>query len=845
MVGWPVQRAGSLPSGPAKRARDCSALTRLISSHIFFQPPLFQLINGVVGALLTLLFCAFRNRAWARKFYAPKEYLAKEQVAPFDRPSRLKSSFLGWAPDLASRGEDEVIATAGVDALVFLRVASLGTRLFTAISIWCVITCLTTNLAGKNLSAVAARRADPGYTKYLYWVPPPPANASTDKKAAKAAEKPVPTPNFYVEDIDLPPPPPGLKWWKYADGVPILPQPETELGPEYARYGWRYDPASAETAFAVQDIDRATMANVSERSPTLWVHALTTVAVTLYTLWTLATFSKDAVRLRLRYLSSATPGTETHTVLVTDVPGVRGGTVRDALDRTVLHVLPASARAAVHKSADAVAGTVSSPLSALSSPIKGDGGASAFAAPASVEADPWAKATRRLGDGANATQMVAAEFNELYPGEVEDVQAVYNTAGGLDGALAEYEKIKAHVTHLLDVYTAKARRAAGGANAADDLAKVKRKVVKAVGLLGRPVYGAWGAETYGKGKATTIDAVDLGLARMEYLAGVIKSGQVAAVADPNPAAFVTFKTRRSQVLATEMLQHHDTSAWCTQAAPEPRSVIWPALRQRAWEQRVRFWVTWVAFFAMCLLFMIPVGKIQSLLTPGSLGRVPGFSAILNAPFLSGIIIGILPSLALIIFIALMPPILRLMCKFQGMRTEGDIDQGVVTKFFIFQIFIVFFGTFVAGSFFERAKVWAQDPVQGLKAIGTGAPAASTFFLSYTAIKALFAPAFKHLRIIPFAIYGIKTSLASTERAKARTWSEQWFKYGVDIPQMTMVMLLGLVFCAINPILPPVCLLYFLVVGFFNKYRVLYVARPTYQTGGQMWLAVFNHGKELM
>jgi hypothetical protein len=63
---------------------------------------------------------------------------------------------------------------------------------------------------------------------------------------------------------------------------------------------------------------------------------------------------------------------------------------------------------------------------------------------------------------------------------------------------------------------------------------------------------------------------------------------------------------------------------------------------------------------------------------------------------------------------------------------------------------------------------------------------------------------------------------------------------VDIPQMTIIMLLGIVFCAINPILPPVCLLYFLIVGFFNKYRVLYVARPTYATGGQMWLAVFNH-----
>jgi len=732
-----------------------------------------------------------------------------------------------------------------VDALVFLKVSSLGRRLFTAISLWCLVTCLTTNLAGRDLEAVAKRRADPAYTKYLYWVPP--VNATESKKKKGSNTKAVPTPEFYVEDVDLPQPPPGLKWWKYADGIPIPPDPATELGPEYARYGWRYDAASAETSFVLQDIDKATMANVGDRSKTLWVHALTAAAVTAYTLWTLAAFSRDAVRLRLRYLSTAQPGADTHTVLVTDVPGVRGGTAGDALDRTLLRVLPTGARTAVRKGADAGAGALKGALSPRSKAAANEAGpfqppGPPPAAGGGVETDPWAKAARRLGDGATATQMVAAEFEELYPGEVADVQAVYNTAGPLDGALAEYERVKAGVTHLLDVYTAKARRAGGRAA---DLAKIKRKEVKAVNLVGRPVYGAWGAETYGKDKAARLDAVDLGLARMAHLAGVIKEGQAAAVADPNPAAFVTFKTRRSQVLATEVQQHHDTSAWATQAAPEPRSVIWPALRQRAWEQRIRFWVTWVAFFALCLLFMIPVGKVQSLLTPGSLSRVPGMATVLNAPFLSGIIVGILPSLALIIFIALMPPIIRLMCRFQGMRTEGDLDRGVVTKFFIFQVFIVFFGTFVAGSFFDKAKVWAQDPMQGLKAIGTGAPSASTFFLSYIAIKALFAPAFKHLRIIPFVIYGIKTSLASTERAKARTWSEQVFKYGVDIPQMTMVILLGLVFCAINPILPPVCLLYFLIVGFFNKYRVLYVARPTYQTGGQMWLAVFNHGERWM
>ena len=117
---------------------------------------------------------------------------------------------------------------------------------------------------------------------------------------------------------------------------------------------------------------------------------------------------------------------------------------------------------------------------------------------------------------------------------------------------------------------------------------------------------------------------------------------------------------------------------------------------------------------------------------------------------------------------------------------------------------------------------------------------SSFFLNYVAIKALFAPAFKNLRLIPFIIFAIRSKLSATERSKARLWSEQYQIYGVEVPQLTMVLLLGLVFCGINPLIPPTCLLYFVVVLFFHKYRVMYVARPSYQTGGKgRFLLVFS------
>jgi hypothetical protein len=54
-------------------------------------------------------------------------------------------------------------------------------------------------------------------------------------------------------------------------------------------------------------------------------------------------------------------------------------------------------------------------------------------------------------------QLVAREYEELYPGEVDEVHLVRNTRE-LDPKVAEYEKLEQNLTDLLDDYTSKRRR---------------------------------------------------------------------------------------------------------------------------------------------------------------------------------------------------------------------------------------------------------------------------------------------------------------------------------------------------------------------------------------------------
>ena len=581
------------------------------------------------------------------------------------------------------------------------------------------------------MAPLIAEKANPTRSEYTYWVPPPPTTKEEEKKAAK--EKTVKTPRFYVNDEDLPKAPAGLEWKQYAADVPPLVPAEAVAylrnasangvkaysDEEIARFVLLRDETAAVTTVPLTDIDKATMANVKDRSPVLWVHAASVWAVTAATLWLLRKFSREAVALRLRYLTSTPPGAETHSILVTDIPGIATGTLTSKLDGSVLKVLPEGSRkgvrnlltgegsggsaAAASKSAPAVV----DPLDASSAPPPPN----PFMSPHGLETDPWGKAAAFLASGNDSQALVEKEFNELYPDEVSHVQSVFDSSA-IDPLLAEYEKLKSAAQDNLDDYVAQARRAVDGATA-KKAKKVKSPsasavstpdkasplpagdvdtaalatALKAIKRRTRTVRGAligeWGRKTYSIGakESTKIDAVQFCVDRMGFLEEKIKIEQAKAKSKASPSAFVTFKSRRSQALATQALEHHDTTVWHVAGAPSPGGVLWPSLGYRAWERTLRFWGVWVAFVALMLLFLIPVAAIQKWV--GVIGDVIPK----NGPFklVSGLVGGMLPPLVLVIFIALMPPILGLMGKIQGARSVSELDRGVITKFFIFQV----------------------------------------------------------------------------------------------------------------------------------------------------------------
>jgi calcium permeable stress-gated cation channel len=187
-----------------------------------------------------------------------------------------------------------------------------------------------------------------------------------------------------------------------------------------------------------------------------------------------------------------------------------------------------------------------------------------------------------------------------------------------------------------------------------------------------------------------------------------------------------------------------------------------------------------------------------------------------------------------VLIAGVPWLLALLERGAGAVSLSAVDWAVVQKYFVFLAVTVFGGSFISGSVLNQIAVWVRKPSAALTILGASAPMTSQYFLSFIVFMALAAAPFALLRLPSLALFALKTATAGTERAKARLWQDQFQAYGPRMPRLSLVLLLGVTFAPINPIVPPACLLYFLMVSLTEKYNLLYVQRERFQSGGLAW-----------
>lgn len=711
-------------------------------------------VNGVICLVMMLIFCVMRVNPIARKYYAPKRFDPEIKK----KPRRMPLGLVSWMVPTYFYPEDEVIAIAGMDVAVFLRLLAYGWVLFAFCTFWCLVAIMPVNATGGYLASDAGQAEIANQTAE--------ANAS----GTNTTEEPL-----------------------------------------------------------YSDLDTLSTSNIEPGSPRFWMHLVSVYVIGIFAMMLLYAWSMGISKMRAKFIATLPRGGVSHTVLVTDVPGVQVGTVMGHA-RKVTNLVPENMRNQVKGiAAKGMAGAAVTQGNMVSKSVKPEWMEEDRAAltPEQEEEllDPWAHASNSLANGTTLHDYVEAEMKDVYgASHVAAVNPAYDT-GKLAPLVAKYEAAKQNLTDITSDYVGKIRR--------------KQEIKQRKELTLRPMFAdKWTKETFNVTKATKVDAMDYYSAQLEHLKQEIEAQAALSKELYEPAAFVTFNDRYTQTLCATGMHSYDEQVFRTEAAPGNDEIIWGSLRLRYWEKTVRNLAMWGVFIVVVIFYLPVTAAIQAVVNLDNIRNIPGLGEITRIPFVTQILKGVLPGLVLTIFLIILPPLLNLMNRFAGAGSISQMDLMTVSKFFIFQVFATFLFTFFTGTLLAQIADIIEDPSTIVQLLGVAAPQQATFFMSFILVNACGA-GMALLKLVGLIIFLIRSKIAGTEKARYRLWARQEFLFGPYTAFHTITVLLGLSFCILSPLIAPFCLLYFTLSLLVQKYQMVYVLRKPYEANGRMWLTLFH------
>ncbi|TNY20875.1 hypothetical protein DMC30DRAFT_396414 [Rhodotorula diobovata] len=316
---------------------------------------------------------------------------------------------------------------------------------------------------------------------------------------------------------------------------------------------------------------------------------------------------------------------------------------------------------------------------------------------------------------------------------------------------------------------------------------------------------------------------------------------------PESAAFIQFHTQMAAHMFAQCLNHHAPlrmSARYLEVAQD--DVIWGNLNINPYQQRARYAISWAMTIGLIVLWSFPVAFVGLISNVSALCvQVSWLAWLCELPTpVNGIIQGSLPPIALAVLFILLPIVLRLFARFEGIPLRTGIELSLMTRYFIFQVIHGFLIVTLASGLVNAIPDIVQNPSSAVTLLATQLPAASTFFLTYFVTASFAGAAGSLLQIAKLVVYYVKLILlGSTPRSVWNIkYSMSTVAWGTLWPSMTLLTVIGLTYSVIAPLICGFALVAFALFWFVYKYLFLLVidTPPATETGGRFYPKAITH-----
>jgi hypothetical protein len=297
------------------------------------------------------------------------------------------------------------------------------------------------------------------------------------------------------------------------------------------------------------------------------------------------------------------------------------------------------------------------------------------------------------------------------------------------------------------------------------------------------------------------------------------------------AGFVTFQKKKQAAVATSLVFSEDREEWIVSIPPPAQDVLWVDLMQDA---HVRTGGSVIAYSLVILLyaFFVPLIVIGTNLT----------ALIEFGPHIQPIWAAFAPGLALMLLLGFLPTILLLIFRsFLTMKADAFAQHKLQIWYFFFLLFFVVLVTTIGRNLVQTFAKVIRRPELGMWLMAKNIPQFTHFYMDWLLLQTA-EQAVCFLRHVSLAKFLFWRLIYEEPVAKELAEPEDQDYYGIGSrsARFTIVLLVGIIFSTLSPLIGLLTLGYFLICRLFYGYLIVYAETKKPDLGGVFFYTMLNH-----
>lgn len=298
------------------------------------------------------------------------------------------------------------------------------------------------------------------------------------------------------------------------------------------------------------------------------------------------------------------------------------------------------------------------------------------------------------------------------------------------------------------------------------------------------------------------------------------------------SAFVTWSKRKQAATSTCLVYSSNREEWVVSIPPPASDVLWNDLKQES-HQRTAGTLTAYALVMLLYAFFVPLVVIGTNLT----------MLIEFGPNLQPLWASFAPGLALMILLGFLPTILLFIFRlFLTLKADSFAQHKLQIWYFFFLLFFVILVTTIGANLVQTFAKVIRRPELAMWLMARNMPQATHFYMDFLMLQWAEQGIhfMRHVQLGKFLLWRFMGELEPGAKEMAEPEDQDYYGIGSRSARFTVILLVGIIFSTLSPLIAILCLVLFCLCRLFYGYLIVYAETKKPDLGGVFFFTMLQH-----